>query len=106
MGKRKKNKVISFRVTPEVHDEIHARADAAGYGLAAFLTDAALGAEIIKFPDISGFTSELKRQGSNLNQLAVLAHTGKIQCANIDEALKLYGELQKLLGRIAERRKD
>ncbi len=103
MGNRIKNKVISFRVTPQVYDEIHSRAAAAGYSLAAFLEDAALGVDIIRFPDLTGFTKELKRHGSNLNQLAVLAHTGKIQCVGIDETQKLYNELLKLLRKTAER---
>ena len=106
MGKRIKNKVISFRVTPQVYDEIHSRAAAAGYSLAAFLTDASLGVDIIRFPDLTDFTKELKRHGSNLNQLAVLAHTGKIQCADIGEALKLYEQLLGLLKKKTERRPD
>ena len=104
MGKRIKNKVISFRVTPQVYDEIHSRAAASGYSLAAFLTDASLGVDIIRFPDLTDFTKELKRHGSNLNQLAVLAHTGKIQSAGIDETQKLYNELLVLLRKTAERR--
>ena len=48
MGNRTKNRVISIRVTQEVYDEIHSKADAAGEGLSAYLTDAAIGKEIIQ----------------------------------------------------------
>jgi hypothetical protein len=106
MGKRIKNKVVSFRVTPEVSDQIHAKADAAGESLAAFLTDAALGKEIVNLNELTAFTKELKRHGTNLNQLAVLAHTGKIQCPDIGEALKLYEQLLGLLKKKTERRPD
>ena len=61
MGNRTKNRVISIRVTQDVYDEIHAMADAAGESLESFLTDAALGKEIIQFLDLRDFTKELKR---------------------------------------------
>ena len=73
---------------------------------AATVTDAALGCEIINLSELTAFTRELKRHGSNLNQLAVLAHTGQIQCADIGEAAKLYADLPAAVGRIRERRRD
>ena len=106
MGKRKKNTVIAIRVTPETADRIHEKAAAAGESLQNYVTDAALGCEIINLSELTAFTRELKRHGSNLNQLAVLAHTGQIQCADIGETAKLYADLLAAVGRIRERRRD
>lgn len=104
MGKRKKNTVIAIRVTPETADRIHEKAAASGESLQQYITDAALGCEIINLSELTAFIRELKRHGSNLNQLAVLAHTGQIQCADIDETVKLYADLLAAVGRIRERR--
>ena len=105
MGNRTKNRVISFRVTPEIYDEIHSKADAAGEGLSAYLTDAALGKEIIQFPDLKDFTKELKRHGSNINQLTMLAHMGKIQSPHLESAANLYAKLLTEVKKLNERRR-
>ena len=105
MGNRTKNRVISFRVTPEIYDEIHSKADAAGEGLSAYLTDAALGKEIIQFPDLRDFTKELKRQGTNLNQLTMLAHMGRIRSPGLESAANLYAKLLTEVKKLNERRR-
>lgn len=104
MNKRTKNRVIAIRVTPDTFNRIHEKADASGRSLEEYLTDAALRTEVINLNDLTSFLPELKRQGSNLNQLSILAHTGKIKCPDIGETQKLYSELLRLLRKIAERR--
>ena len=104
MGNRTKNRVISFRVTPEIYDKIHSKADAAGEGLSAYLTDAALGKEIVQFPDLKEFTKELKRQGTNLNQLTMLAHMGRIRSPGLESAANLYSRLLTEVKKLNERR--
>ena len=98
MEKRKKNTVIAIRVTPETAKRIHEKAAAAGESLQNYITDAALGCEITNLSELTAFIRELKRHGSNLNQLAVLAHTGQIQCAHIEETEKQYADLLAAVG--------
>lgn len=105
MGNRTKNRVISIRVTQDVYEQIHAMADAAGESLESFLTDAALGKEIIQFPDLKDFTKELKRHGSNINQLTMLAHMGKIQSPHLESAANLYSRLLTEVKKLNERRR-
>ena len=105
MGNRTKNRVISIRVTQDVYDQIHAMADAAGESLESFLTGAALGKEIIQFPDLKEFTKELKRHGSNINQLTMLAHMGKIQSPHLESAANLYSRLLTEVKKLNERRR-
>ena len=105
MGNRTKNRVISIRVTQDVYDEIHAMADASGESLESFLTGAALGKEIIQFPDLRDFTKELKRQGTNLNQLTMLAHMGRIRSPGLESAANLYSRLLTEVKKLNERRR-
>ena len=105
MANRKKNVSISFRTTEEESAKIHALADTAGLSLSEYLTEAALQKEIVRLDDLNDFTKELRAHGSNLNQLSVLAHMGKIQCANIDRLLELYGKIQTEIKSVLERRK-
>ena len=105
MGKRTKNRVISFRVTQEIYDEIHSKAESAGETLADFLTDSALGKEIIQFPDLKDFTKELKAQGTNINQLTMLAHMGRIRSPGLESAANLYAKLLTEVKKLNERRR-
>lgn len=104
MVNRKKNVSISFRTTEEESEKIHSLAENAGLSLSEYLTEAALGKEIIRLDDLNDFTKELRAQGTNLNQLSVLAHTGKIKCVNIDSLLELYGRIQTEIKSALERR--
>ena len=105
MTKRKRDVSVSFRTTKEESDKIHELADKAGVTLSEYLTASALGKEIIRYDDLNEFTSELKAQGKNLNQLAVLAHTGKIKCVSIDFLIELYGRIYERIKETIERKR-
>lgn len=105
MTNRKRNVSVSFRTTKEESDRIHELADAAGVTLSEYLTASALGKEIVRFDDLNEFTKELKAQGKNLNQLTVLAHSGKIQCVSIDFLIELYGRIYQRIKETLERRR-
>ena len=95
MVNRKKNVSISFRTTEAESEVIHALAEESGLSLSEYLTACAMGKEIIKMPDITELTKELKRQGNNLNRLLVLAQTGRIETVYLNETMNAYWKIQK-----------
>ena len=85
MAKPKKEKRLTFRVTPEQYERIVAEAEAADMTPAAYARAATLHQQVKVFPGLAEITHELKGIGRNLNQLTVLAHEGKIRTARLDE---------------------
>ena len=43
------------------------------------------------------FLSELKAQGRNINQLAVLANMGRISSLQVEDFLNAYGKIYSLI---------
>ena len=64
-------------------------------------TDPIYGSE--KFEQ-TNITRTLKRQGTNLNQLATLANMGRIQSVNVSDTYDLLLDIHKLLKKILERK--
>lgn len=95
---------LTFRVTEHDAETIRQNAKSAGLNLTKYLTTCAVGKEIIHIDDLSGCARALRRQGTNLNQLATLANMGRISSVNVGETYELYLEIQKLLKEILERK--
>ena len=71
--------------------------------LTQYLTDCAVGKEIVRIEALAEFTKALKAQGNNLNQLATLANMGRITSVNVREACTLYADIQHALKGLLER---
>ena len=75
---RTKSVPLTFYVTEADSQRIHRKAEACGVSLTKYLTDCAVGKEIIRIDALTEFTKALKAQGNNLNQLTTLANMGRI----------------------------
>lgn len=67
---------ITFRVTPEDHERIRAKAEQAHMSVSAYVRAAALRHKVVVVDGLKEHTHELKGIGRSLNQLAILAHEG------------------------------
>ena len=95
---------LTFYVTKGDANTIRRNAKSAGMDLTKYLTVCAVGKNIVHIDGLNDFTRALKQQGTNLNQLAVLANMGRISSANVGDTYALYLEIQKLLKEILERK--
>ena len=99
---RTKSVPLTFYVTEADSRRIHQKAEACGVSLTQYLTDCAVGKEIVRIEALTEFTKALKAQGNNLNQLPVLANMGKVQFANLDSAVQAFAKINTALREIQE----
>lgn len=102
--KRRKPIPITFRVTERDAETIRKKAKSAEMDLTKYLTTCAVGKDIKRIDGINDFISELRQQGTNLNQLTTLSNIGRISVVNLSETYELYLEIQKILKEILEKK--
>ena len=100
--KENKTKRVSVRFTPEQYDSVCARAETAGLEIATYIRAAAMRHKVTVVPGLTEMTHELKAIGRNINQLAVLAHEGKVRIASFDETVEKLGLLYAAVRILAE----
>lgn len=67
----------------------------------AYLAQCGLGKKIVQVDGLQEVLSELKAQGRNINQLAVLANMGRISSLQIEDLLNAYTKVYSALEKIA-----
>lgn len=102
--KRRKPIPITFRVTERDAETIRKKAKSAEMDLTKYLTTCAVGKDIKRIDGINDFISELRQQGTNLNQLTTLSNMGRISVVNLSETYELDLEIQKILKEILEKK--
>ena len=99
---RKRNRVISIRLTETEHKTVKDLANKSGLSVTDFLLKCSMGKKI-NVIDIKPLYTEVKRVGGNIHQIAKLANFGKINAVNLsgvkDELSKIYDEIQKITKR-------
>ena len=100
--KENKDIRITVRLTQEQFDSIRARAKTAGLETSTYIRAAAMRHKVTVVPGLKEITHELKMIGNNINQLAVLAHEGKVRIASYDETTEKLGLLFIAVRRLAE----
>jgi hypothetical protein len=83
-----KNKYISFRVTESEYTLIKSKAEKAGMTISKFASKSILGQNIYVIKGVKDFTHQLSKIGTNVNQLAILAHDGKLKVIDLSETRK------------------
>ena len=104
----KKTKFIRARVTEKEYTDIKARATKSKMNMSQYMTLSALKKEIIVVEELKDMVHNIAKIGNNINQLTVLAHTGKIKVVDLKgfkEALnKMWQVLDKLTARTGKRK--
>ena len=97
-----KNRRLEIRLTEDELYEIDNRSKKLRMSRSKFLLQAALHQKIIVLDStsIKQLTSELRKIGININQIAILCNMGKLECVDIEdtksEITKVWEELNKL----------
>ena len=97
-----KNRRLEIRLTEDEVYEIDNRSKKLRMSRSKFLLQAALHQKIIVLDStsIKQLTSELRKIGININQIAILCNMGKLECVHIEdtksEIKKVWEELNKL----------
>ena len=88
MAARKRDQVIAFRVTAAEGRKIRAKVRRSGLSQQDYLLRAALGQPIYVVEELKPILAELRSWGRNLNQLTLLAHSGRVQTVYLQEVTK------------------
>ncbi len=101
MREKKKTEIITARLTPSEKATIQKRAQRVGMTVTAYLVQCGVGKKIVRVDGLQEILSELKAQGRNINQLAVLANMGKINSLQVRDLLNAYTKVYSALEKIA-----
>ena len=100
---RKRNVTLTIRVTPGEKDAILRKAKQADMNLTDYLVTSALSTQIFVAEDLKPALTELKRIGTNLNQITIKVNVGVFKSYNFSEVIewqnKLYEELVRIGGK-------
>lgn len=102
---RKRKVQTNIRMTEDEIELIRKKAKKANMTFSNYVISSALNNEIIVIDGIKDFTHQLSKIGTNLNQLTILCHQGKVTCPDITSANKLLNELWQYLVTIRKRKK-
>ena len=100
MAERTRNQVVAFRVTKAERRQIEEKVRKSGLSQQAYLLQAALGAPICVVEELRPILAELRGWGRNLNQLTVLAHSGRVQTVYLQECMEVLGKTYEAVNRL------
>lgn len=94
---RKRNVQTNIRMTEDEIEQIKKRAKKANMTFSNYVIASAFNKEIVVIDGIKDFTHQLSKVGTNLNQLTMLCHQGKINCPDINSVNKMLKEIWEYL---------
>ena len=98
----KKDIKFSTRMASADREKIRALAQKAGMSMSDYVTACCLGKRIVIIDGLKDVLRQQKAIGNNLNQLAVLANTGKVQFTNLDSAAQEFARINTALRELQE----
>ena len=100
MAERTRSQVVAFRVTKAERRQIEGKVRKSGLSQQAYLLQAALGEPICVVEELKPILAELRGWGRNLNQLTVLAHTGRVHTVYLRECMEVLGKIYEAVNRL------
>ena len=98
----KKDRQFSIRISSQDLETIHQKAAQAHMSQSDYVTACCLGKRIVILDGLREALRQQKAIGNNLNQLTVLANTGKVQFANLDTAAQEFARINTALRKLQE----
>ena len=98
----KKDKQFSIRISAQDLETIRQKAVQAHMSQSDYVTACCLRKQIVILDGLKEVLRQQKAIGNNLNQLAVLANTGKVQFANLDVAAQEFAKINTALRTLQE----
>ena len=87
---RKRNRTITIRCTDDEYERIHSKAQRYKLSLSDFVIRSALDKKIIVADGLDEVAKQQKAIGRNLNQIAMLAHEGRLHSVRLDELIEQH----------------
>ena len=87
---RKRNRTITIRCTDDEYERIHRKAERHKLSLSDFILRSALDKKIVVADGLDEVAKQQKAIGRNLNQIAMLAHEGRLRSVRLDELLEQH----------------
>ncbi|MBP3746764.1 MAG: plasmid mobilization relaxosome protein MobC [Ruminococcus sp.] len=87
---RKRNRTITIRCTDDEYEQIHSKAQRHKLSLSDFVLRSAMDKKIIVADGLDKVAKQQKAIGRNLNQIAMLAHEGRLHSVRLDELVKQH----------------
>ena len=99
---RKRNRTITIRCTDDEYERIHNKAQRHKLSLSDFILRSVLDKEIIVANGLDEVAKQQKAIGRNLNQIAMLAHEGRLHSVRLDELLEQHKAVTQVVCDIAK----
>ena len=87
---RKRNRTITIRCTDDEYERIHSKAQRHKLSLSDFILRLALDKKIVVADGLNEVAKQQKAIGRNLNQIAMLAHEGRLHSVRLDELIEQH----------------
>lgn len=94
---------INLHLTPTAKRIIEDKASALGMNMTAYITASAIVNDVYVIGDKETFNElvyQVKKIGSNINQLRMLSQLGRIECVNLQECTEELDNIRKVLNSI------
>ena len=99
---RKRNRTITIRCTDDEYDRIHSKAERHKLSLSDFVLKSAMDKKIIAADGLAEVAKQQKAIGRNLNQIAMLAHEGRLHSVRLDELIEQHKAVTQAVCDIAK----
>ena len=99
---RKRNRTITIRCTDDEYERIHSKAQRHKLSLSDFVLRSAMDKKIIVADGLDEVAKQQKAIGRNLNQIAMLAHEGRLHSVRLDELLEQHRAVTQVVCDIAK----
>lgn len=94
---KRKDAVMNFRINKEDKKAIHEIAARAGLTDSEYMIRAALKVQTVVIVNGKELLHQISKIGTNLNQLTILAHQGKVTCPDLEDVNKTLKKVLKQL---------
>jgi predicted CopG family antitoxin len=99
---RKRNRTITIRCTDDEYERIHNKAQRHNLSLSDFILRSAMDKKIIVADGLDEVAKQQKAIGRNLNQIAMLAHEGRLHSVRLDELVEQHKAVTQAVCDIAK----
>ena len=99
---RKRNRTITIRCTDDEYERIHNKAQRHKLSLSDFVLRSAMVKKIVVADGLNEVAKQQKAIGRNLNQIAMLAHEGRLHSVRLDELIEQHRAVTATVCEIAK----
>lgn len=103
-----KSQIVTARFTQADYKELLSRSKRANMSISKYIKTSALNPdkEIVVYEGLKEFNYGISKIGNNLNQLATLAHQGKVTSVDLNEAKLFLKEIWLALDELSKQKKQ